>query len=800
MLNYECGKSYLVQANDSYRSKGYSGGLLDVLMYNIIKTGGVVCALVWDETFHVRYKCIENLNELCNIKFPYIVINSDQDYIDDIKKEISSGKKILFIGLPCQIVKTKKILNAENVIFVEMSCHGAVDSSVASKYFDMFNMYGVKNISFYEDRQYYYYNTCMNIQFKDGKYFHQGSDKNIFWRALNCGLSLDDSCVECKINTESNYADISTSDILNVSQWDVVGDGKCLDDGLGTSYMKINTNKGCELIKQCQTDWNKVYILIHGTENGFKSLYSIKCDNKEHDRFRKLLNMKSYDFDKAYYYTVEHRYDVGINGDWTDYNYGAVLTAAALSWCIEDMGYSTLLVQYGVRPLYNPKVLFSAMGSRIWSTVNTSEYYETPEQCEELNEKIDIYLLGSDVNWNYQYMFSGIFLGEYFKPRGAKIAYSTSFGDDKYLGTSFSRKKAEGYIKDFGGVSVREDVGVDVCNQLQVKADHVLDPVFICDFHRYDNLMEDVNIKLPQRYLLYYGVHADPLGERKKCVEYIAQKLDLGIVTILGIENSLNKGADYYTVEEFLYCIKHATFFVGDSFHGMCFSIIFHVPFIAFALPYNARERMYSLARDFGLEKRVCLGFNKKNIDIGIFTQLIKWEEVDRRLSERKEYSCRWLREQLEKAYQMKENIEDDWIIRLRNRVDFLKRELEVYKYKNLELCLKSIIPAGTTVAIRGAGSDTKRLLPFLERFFCQNDIKLKFVSDADEHNSVMYKNELMYAVSDRNIEIYTEIDKILVITTRHHEFICTQLYNKGIDKDKIIDISAFLISNDITF
>lgn len=37
---------------------------------------------------------------------------------------------------------------------------------------------------------------------------------------------------------------------------------------------------------------------------------------------------------------------------------------------------------------------------------------------------------------------------------------------------------------------------------------------------------------------------------------------------------------DTPSVEEWLYYIKNCKFFVGDSFHGLCFSLIFNKPFL----------------------------------------------------------------------------------------------------------------------------------------------------------------------------------------------------------------------------
>lgn len=798
MSDFECKKGYLVQGNDSFRKKGYSGALINIFMHAIIKQGGIVCAPAWNEKNGFQYVCFETEANINQIKFPFLVMGEEKNIICEMKKHVN--KTILFIGLPCQIERIKQNTSGLDIIFVELICQGATSNFFFHKYFDMFKKYGIFDFSFYEDRRYYYYNLCMNHLFKDGTYFRQEKNKNNFFASIESGIALADDCLQCEVNLGSNLADIVIGDVLDFSQWEAVGEGKALQDKLGTNYIAINTDKGRELFIHCIEEINNIYELSESEKELLEICYKIpkNIEKEIRNRFTSLLNLDTYDFDKAYHYAKNQKFDVGINGDWTDYNYGAVLTAVALAWCVQDLGYSAMLVQHGIRPLYNPKMLFSVMGEKIWSSIYISDCYLNVTACEELNDKIDVYLLGSDVNWKSQYMFSGSYLGEYVRPGIPRIAYSTSFGDDRYYGASFLKKKASGLMKGFNGVSVREDVGVDICKEFQIEASHVLDPVFICDFQKYRELVKGVNMKLPQKYLLYYGVHSDPLGERKRCVEYIAEKLNLEIVTILGINSCIKSGEKYYTADEFLNCFMHASFFVGDSFHGMCFSIINHVPFVTFALPYNAKERIYSLARDFKLEKRVYSGFDMQQLKMQRINEEIDWNWVDRRLEERKEYSLKWLKNQIQNACCAEETVNGDWINRLQKRIVELNTKIVKQEINIVKMHLKEKVPKNSKVAIRGAGVETKQLLPLLEKFFEESNIILKAIIDADISNNVQYKNQLIFAIADTNIDVYKDIDKVIIITSRHHDVIKEQLIKRGLDNEKIVDLSEFLIANDI--
>ncbi|MBD5526615.1 MAG: polysaccharide pyruvyl transferase family protein [Lachnospiraceae bacterium] len=50
-------------------------------------------------------------------------------------------------------------------------------------------------------------------------------------------------------------------------------------------------------------------------------------------------------------------------------------------------------------------------------------------------------------------------------------------------------------------------------------------------------------------------------------------------------------------IEERLFSLIHSDFVVTDSFHGVCFSIIFHIPFLAILNKNRGASRFYTLLK-----------------------------------------------------------------------------------------------------------------------------------------------------------------------------------------------------------
>lgn len=100
---------------------------------------------------------------------------------------------------------------------------------------------------------------------------------------------------------------------------------------------------------------------------------------------------------------------------------------------------------------------------------------------------------------------------------------------------------------------------------------------------------------------------------------------------------------------EFLALFRNAKFVCTDSFHGMIFSIIFHVNFIEFKRfkeddPRNQNFRIYNLADLLCLHERITDG----EISDDVIRSAIDFDAVDRRLKVLREESLCWLKNALD--------------------------------------------------------------------------------------------------------------------------------------------------------
>lgn len=292
---------------------------------------------------------------------------------------------------------------------------------------------------------------------------------------------------------------------------------------------------------------------------------------------------------------MEKKYDVGIYGLWYGRNYGSIITYYALDNVVKSLGYSTVMIK---NPLGREGIDLTKL-PRSHSLIFADKHYKiTPlfgiDNMHNLNSICDRFLLGSDQMWNYHLSrpYKQTYFFDFVDDTKIKVAYATSFGKEKYLGPEEERILTKKNLHRFDAISVRDDFSKTICeNDFGVLATITLDPVFVCEKEKYEELIDTVSLRLDEEFIFAYIL--DPNPEIGNSLQTISEETGKKIVIIFNegsdkkkTKEALNVSGDDFiflldaTVEEWLYCFKNAKFVITDSFHGCCFSIIFGKTFI----------------------------------------------------------------------------------------------------------------------------------------------------------------------------------------------------------------------------
>ena len=237
----------IVNKNEVKRLESSSGGFFYSLAEYVISKGGAVYGVSMDEdnkscSFR-RVTSILDLNLIQGSK--YIQANVGCIY-KHIKQDLIQGKKVLFSGTPCQISGLNSFLNNnyENLISVEIICHGVPSPKIWKKYVCYLeNKYNdtFHRVNF-RDKRMGWKEFGLLIEGKEQQYFNTLNIDPFLIMFLR-NYSLRPSCYNCYAKRFESKADFIIGDF-----WGVDKCMKNIDDDKGTSLVVLNTDRAHNLL------------------------------------------------------------------------------------------------------------------------------------------------------------------------------------------------------------------------------------------------------------------------------------------------------------------------------------------------------------------------------------------------------------------------------------------------------------------------------------------------------------------------------------------------------------------------
>lgn len=243
-----------------------SGGASSILAQKTIENGGVVYGCVQKSYKDIQHRRIEKKEDLYLLKGSKYV-QSDINYTyKQVKKDLDSGKFVLFSGTPCQNGALKNFLKTEypNLILVDLCCHGCPsqkllreDCQKLLKYTDLDNDDVIvtfrKKTPYKEERDGIFeilWGSFLSYGFflggKKGQKVHVRKSKDRFLvdnyiTAFMDGLIFRESCYSCPYARAERCSDITIADYWGL------GDSKVPREN-GVSLAMPNSQKGKDFL------------------------------------------------------------------------------------------------------------------------------------------------------------------------------------------------------------------------------------------------------------------------------------------------------------------------------------------------------------------------------------------------------------------------------------------------------------------------------------------------------------------------------------------------------------------------
>lgn len=360
-------------------------------------------------------------------------------------------------------------------------------------------------------------------------------------------------------------------------------------------------------------------------------------------------------------------------------NYGGILQAYALKTVLEKMGHEAWLIDTDLNRVSPTRQIWRLAKETVSylkgevSMINPkrvrhkaylkytkpfidhhipkiTKKFTAEDELRKATDKygFEAYVVGSDQIWNTKY-FKNIEVAffSFLKEKNViKLSYAPSFGGDIWKYTEDQTRNCKELIKEFSGVSVREDVGIEFCkNHLDSKATFVLDPTMLLTQEEYLQSLS-INKKSKKGGIFTYVLDASP--DKKKLIEEVSNRKQLEIYQLDIMEGYDSCPLEWRTkarVEDWIKSFYDAEFIITDSFHGTVFSILFNKPFFVLINYERGASRFKSILNFFNLSHRIIS--SQDDLTEEKLDKEIDWVAVNRILESKRQESMDFLKNHL---------------------------------------------------------------------------------------------------------------------------------------------------------
>ena len=230
-------------AGSSIREYASSGGAASAIMRKFIEQGGYVASCLF-ENGNFGFDITNEQDGIQKFVGSKYVKSNPSGVFKKIRKLLREKKKVLFLGLPCQVAGLKNYLNSienDNLYTIDLICHGTPSPQILDKFLkeNNFDINHIEDISFREK-------TYFKISVKsDDRYIGvlpTGIEDMYSYAFLN-GLDYTENCYSCSYACIERVSDITLGD-----SWGSQLSEK--EQKKGISLILCQTEKGKQLIKE----------------------------------------------------------------------------------------------------------------------------------------------------------------------------------------------------------------------------------------------------------------------------------------------------------------------------------------------------------------------------------------------------------------------------------------------------------------------------------------------------------------------------------------------------------------------
>lgn len=192
-----------------------SGGMFPLLAKAWIQEGGYVCAAEMLPDLSVKHTITNEIAGLRKMQgSKYVQSNACDAYVR-IKELLDQGKKVMFVGTPCQVSAVRNMFakNLEQLLLVDLICHGVPNQAFFLAHINnAYNNSHNPEMVLFRDKP-FFEASSYRLTVKTGKITkHVQPNRDSYYNLFLKSATFRESCYVCKYAQAERVGDITIGD------------------------------------------------------------------------------------------------------------------------------------------------------------------------------------------------------------------------------------------------------------------------------------------------------------------------------------------------------------------------------------------------------------------------------------------------------------------------------------------------------------------------------------------------------------------------------------------------------------
>ena len=349
------------------------------------------------------------------------------------------------------------------------------------------------------------------------------------------------------------------------------------------------------------------------------------------------------------------KFDLGIACVQVYQNYGSAFTNFALYKLIKDCGLNVLLIEQPLSSEITP-IAERNFINYPFPANECARIYRDKEDMKSLNGTCRAFLVGSDQLFNFEIYkrVDGFTKLDWVDDGVDKYCYATSLGVNRLLGAQEEQADFIRCLKRFKAVSVREYGAKRLLkDEYGIDTECVLDPVFLCNSEHYIKMLAPYEKEAAKNTAFCYIL--DPDAKKQKTIEIALDLLGMDAFIISDMWRDEENIRSLWTLdtrthiknEIWLANLYHSDFVITDSYHALCFALIFKKQFVVIPNQKRGNDRFESILDLIGLRTKLLSESACEEEIKNVLSERIDYSVISSIIIRERARSERWIRENL---------------------------------------------------------------------------------------------------------------------------------------------------------